>query len=82
MGFFLSVLSMCSYLSSYKTFFTVRTVIHWNSLPRNVVESPLLEVSRCSWTGCQVISPGLPFPLRWFGLGLNFLQSSWDGAAF
>ncbi|KAK4805622.1 hypothetical protein QYF61_022380 [Mycteria americana] len=26
------------------TFFTVRTIIHWNNLPRDVVESPLMEV--------------------------------------
>jgi len=30
--------------------FTVRTIIHWNNLPRGMVESSSLEFSRCDWT--------------------------------
>jgi len=29
---------------SFSYFFTVRTIIHWNNIPRNVVDFPSLEV--------------------------------------
>ncbi|KFQ85777.1 hypothetical protein N337_01191, partial [Phoenicopterus ruber ruber] len=32
------------YLDIKKKFFTLRTISHWNNLPRDVVESPSLEV--------------------------------------
>lgn len=32
------------HLGIRKTFFTVRTTDHWNSLSRDIVKSPLLEV--------------------------------------
>ncbi|KAK4829880.1 hypothetical protein QYF61_007272 [Mycteria americana] len=32
------------HLDRRKKFFTLRTINHWNNLPRDVVESPLLEV--------------------------------------
>jgi len=34
------------HLDLRRTFFTARTVCHWNDLPRDVLESPLLESSR------------------------------------
>jgi len=40
------------HLHRRKDFFTVRTIIHWNNLPRGMAETPFLEVSRCNWTGC------------------------------
>ena len=32
------------HLDIRNTFFTVRTIIHWNNLPRDVVDFPPLEV--------------------------------------
>ncbi|KFQ49940.1 hypothetical protein N334_14201, partial [Pelecanus crispus] len=32
------------HLDIRKKFFTLRTIIHWNNLPRDVVEFPSLEV--------------------------------------
>ncbi|KAK4832107.1 hypothetical protein QYF61_020734 [Mycteria americana] len=32
------------HLNIRKKFFTVRTIVHWNNLPRDTVKSPSLEV--------------------------------------
>ncbi|KFP51642.1 hypothetical protein N323_13075, partial [Cathartes aura] len=34
------------HLDIRKNVFTARTIIHWNNLPKDVVESPSLEVSK------------------------------------
>jgi len=35
-----------------KSFFTARVVVDWNSLPREVVESPCLEIFRIHLEAC------------------------------
>jgi len=37
-------------LSIRKHIFTVRVTEHWHRLPREVVESPVLEISKAIWT--------------------------------
>lgn len=45
-------------------FFIVRTVIHCNNFPRDLVESNHWRFSRCDWTGSQIIQFTLPFPKK------------------
>lgn len=51
-----------SFISIYeRNFFTVRTTIHWSKLPKNLVQSPSLEVFTAQ-LDCYIISPRLSFP--------------------
>jgi len=38
------------HLNMRKNFFTLRMTEHWNRLPREVVESPFLEILKTRWT--------------------------------
>ena len=37
------------HINTWKKFFMVRVMKHWNRLPREVVESPSMEISRPIW---------------------------------
>lgn len=37
------------HLNTRKKFLTVRTIIHWNNFPGDVLESPVLEVCKMQW---------------------------------
>jgi len=39
------------HLDMRKKLFTVRTIAHWNNLPRDVVESPSLEIFKMQLDG-------------------------------
>lgn len=57
------VSSQCKY-----EFFTMRTTVHWNTLPREMEESPSFSACRC--TGCWIILSGLLSHERWDEISL------------
>ena len=40
------------HLNTRRKFFTVKTVNHWNNIPRDVWSPYCWRFSRCNWTGC------------------------------
>lgn len=51
-------------LNVIKNCFTVRTVSHWNNVPREVVESPSLEVFKMHLNGVLHNLIWAPFPMK------------------
>jgi len=61
------------HLNVRKTFFIVRMINHWNNLPRDVVESPLLEVFKMQQD--RVLNHPIQAPFRTKGWAKLYLRS-------